>query len=124
MAKTILVADDNSQIRDHLRRLLQSDEHYAVCAEAANGQEAIELALEHRPDLIILDLSMPVMDGLTTARELKTLMPEVPIILFTQYAHLGRHVPGSDLVVDGVVSKGDLTELMRQVRWLIPPRLF
>ena len=59
MAKRILVADDNPMIRKMLCRLFEIEEDYDICAEAENGQEAIELALQHRPDLIILDLAMP-----------------------------------------------------------------
>ena len=79
MAKTILVADDSPRIRKLLCSLFEPEEDYEICAEAANGQEAIALALMHRPDLIILDLSMPVMDGVTAARELRTSLPGVPI---------------------------------------------
>jgi len=120
MAKTILVADDNPTIRKLLCHLFESEEEYDICAEASNGQEAIALALEHRPQLIILDLSMPVMDGLEAARELKRLMPDVPIILFTQYADLGRHLLGLNLPVDRVVSKSETKALMEHVRSLIP----
>jgi CheY-like chemotaxis protein len=63
---------------------------------------------------------MPIMDGLTAARELKRLMPDVPIILFTQYADLGRHMLGSNLSVDCVVSKSETKEFMTHVRSLIP----
>ena len=120
MAKTILVADDNPEIRKQLCELFGSEQDYDICAEATNGQEAIDLALEWGPDLIILDLSMPVMNGLEAARELKRLMPDVPIILFTQYADLGRHTIGSDLSVDCVVSKSETKALMTHVRSLIP----
>jgi CheY-like chemotaxis protein len=120
MAKTILVADDNPKIRKLLCQLFESEENYDICAEAANGQEAIGLALRHRPDLIILDLSMPIMDGLTAARELKRLIPDVPIILFTQYADLGKHLLGFNLPVDRVVSKSEPIELLGHVRSLIP----
>jgi CheY-like chemotaxis protein len=120
MAKTILVADDNPTIRKMLCQLFEAAEGYNVCAEAANGREAVDLALEHRPHLIILDLSMPVMDGLAAARELKSLMPDVPIILFTQYADLGIYLLGSDLRVERVVSKSEPRELLAQVRSLIP----
>ena len=120
MAKTILIADDNLKIRQLLCQAFKTEEGYDVCAEASNGEEAIALALQHRPDLIILDMSMPVMDGMAAAQELKKLMPEVPIILFTQYGDFGKYLRGSSLSVDRVVSKSDINELMGHVRALIP----
>jgi YesN/AraC family two-component response regulator len=57
MAKRVLVADDNPMIRKMLCQLFEVEEDYDICAEAENGQEAIDLALKHRPDLIILDLA-------------------------------------------------------------------
>jgi CheY-like chemotaxis protein len=120
MAKKILVVDDNPTIRKLLCHLFESDENYEICAEASNGEEAIPLAVENQPDLIILDLSMPVMDGLASARELKRRLPDVPIILFTQYADLGKHLLGWDLPVDRVVSKSESIHLMQHVKSLAP----
>ena len=120
MVKTILIADDNPQIREQLCLLFKSEEHYEVCAEASNGKEAIELALKHRPDLIVLDPSMPALTGFEAAREIKQLMPEVPIILFTQHADLGKHLLGSVAPVDCVVAKSEPVELLRQLRALLP----
>jgi DNA-binding NarL/FixJ family response regulator len=120
MAKTVLVADDSPIIRKMLCRLFEAEEDYDLCAEATNGQEAIELALKHHPDLIILDLSMPVLNGIDTARELKKLMPSVPIILFTQYFDLSNIISRSDLNVDRIVSKTDHEDLMVHVRALAP----
>jgi len=77
MSKTILVADDNPLVRKLLCKIFEAEEDYDICAEAANGQEAIELAVQHKPHLIILDFSMPVMNGLDAARELKRIMPHV-----------------------------------------------
>jgi len=71
VAKKILVADDNPIIRKTLRRLLEAQEHYELCVEAQNGEEAIALSIKHRPDLIILDLEMPVMNGIDAAHEIK-----------------------------------------------------
>ena len=86
MARRILVADDNPLIRKMLCKMFEIDEDYDLCAEARDGAEAIALAIKHKPELIILDMSMPVMDGIQAAKELKDLMPEVPIILLTLYA--------------------------------------
>ncbi len=120
MARTILVADDNPLMRKMLCRIFEDEEDYDICAEASNGQEAIDLALKHRPELIILDLAMPVLGGLEASRELKRIMPDVPIILFSQYADLGNSLLASGLLVDRIVSKGDVRNLMEHVRSLIP----
>ena len=121
MPRTILVADDNPLIRKMLCRLFEAEKDYDVCAEASNGQEAIDLALKHRPELIILDLSMPILNGLDAAKELKKLMPDVPIILFTQYSEYAGTLLLRDLAVDRIVSKTKGSELMRHVRELLPP---
>ncbi|MGC1684477.1 MAG: response regulator transcription factor [Candidatus Acidiferrales bacterium] len=121
MPRSILVADDNPLIRRVLCRLFEATEDYELCAEATNGREAIELALKHRPDLIILDLSMPVLNGVDAAKELKKIMPNVPIILFTQHADLTDTILGAHLPVDRIVSKSEPAQLMGHIRSLIPP---
>ena len=120
MAKRILVADDNPLIRKMLCQLFEREEDYNICAEAKNGQEAIELALKHHPDLIILDWAMPLLGGLAAARELKKIMPAVPIILFTQHADTGVTLLESDVNIDRVVSKSVPEKLMEHVKALAP----
>ncbi len=85
MAKTILIVDDNTYVRRVVCELFKREEDFTVCGEAADGREAIVKALELHPDLIVLDLSMPVMNGLDAARELKRLMPEVRLIMYTMF---------------------------------------
>ncbi len=85
MAKTILIVDDNAYIRLALWGLFKRESDFEVCGEAENGKEAIAKALELHPDLIVLDLSMPVMNGLDAARELKRLMPTVPLIMYSLF---------------------------------------
>lgn len=121
MLRSILVADDNPSIRKVLFRIFEATEDYDLCAEATNGRQAIELALKHHPDLIVLDMSMPVLDGFEAAKVLKKLMPDVPIILFTQYADQTNTLSAAGLPVDRIVSKGDVAELMGHVRSLLPP---
>jgi DNA-binding NarL/FixJ family response regulator len=120
MARSILVADDNATVRKMLCKLFDAEKDYDICAEATNGQEAIDLALGHRPDLIILDLSMPLMNGLDAARELKRLMPRVPIILFTQHSEIGSRLGITNLNVDRIVSKSESVSLLGHVRSLAP----
>ena len=120
MAKRVLVADDSPLIRKMLCQLLEREDDYDICAEAQNGQEAIDLALKHRPDLIILDWAMPVLGGLAAARELKKIMPDVPIILFTQHASTGITLLESQMSIDRVVSKSEPESLMEHVKSLAP----
>jgi two-component system response regulator DesR len=87
--------------------------------EAENGEEAIALAIKHRPDLVILDLDMPVTNGIDAAREIKQALPSVPIILFTQYAEAAAGSAFMNLLVDQVVSKRDGASLFGHIRSLI-----
>jgi chemotaxis response regulator CheB len=85
MSHTILIADDSRFIRDALCNVFEREEDFDVCGQAENGREAVEKAQELHPDLILLDLSMPVMNGLDATRVLKRMMPEVPVIMFSAY---------------------------------------
>jgi CheY-like chemotaxis protein len=120
MPRTVLIADDNPTIRKMLCRIFEQEKDYDLCAEATNGLEAISLAQKHKPELIILDVSMPVMDGLQAARKLKEIMPHIPIILFTQHADAGLEKLVSDIPVELIVSKNDAAKLLGHVRDLIP----
>lgn len=121
MPKTILVADDNPTVRKMLCKIFEAEEDYDLCAEAANGKDAIDLAKEHKPDLTILDFSMPVMNGLDAARELKRIMPHVPIILLTLHADtLGTQLMGANSPFDLIVSKTEAMNIVQHVRSLIP----
>jgi chemotaxis response regulator CheB len=86
MPYTILIADDSPFIREALCNVFEREEDFDVCGEAENGREAVEKAQELHPDLILLDLSMPVMNGLDATRVLKQMMPEVPVIMFSMFS--------------------------------------
>jgi CheY-like chemotaxis protein len=83
MPKRILIADDDEDVRRVTRWFLESLTTCEVCGEAVNGVDAIEKARTLNPDLILLDYSMPDMNGIETGAVLKTMLPEVPVILFT-----------------------------------------
>ena len=119
MPKTILLADDSPIIGQTLYRALATEGKYDLCAQAADGSEAISLAKLYKPDLVILDLAMPKMNGLETARELKKMMPTVPIILLTLHASTVKELFGGDSCVDLVIPKGDFRLLMERVRKLL-----
>ena len=86
LAFQILIADDNDLMRGALRTVLQNNAEYRICGEAANGLEAVEQTAELQPDLVILDLVMPVMDGLRAAREISGTFPGTAILLHTWHA--------------------------------------
>ena len=88
MPKCILIADDSKTIRTLIRAFIENRAGFEVCGEAVDGVEAIEKAKELQPDLIILDLAMPRMNGAAAASVLKRRMPKIPIILFTMYDEL------------------------------------
>ena len=79
----ILIADDDETIRMLLRRLLENHKAWEVCGEADNGQHAIQKALEVRPDLVILDLAMPGMNGFQAAQEITSATPAIPLLLLS-----------------------------------------
>jgi CheY-like chemotaxis protein len=83
--KTVLVVDDSEVLRKTIEKAFLSD-GFKTCVEAENGEEAIEVAKKCQPDVIILDLSMPVMNGLQAAPILRTMFPKIPIFLFSFYA--------------------------------------
>jgi len=105
MAKTILVVDDSAYVRQALCELFQREADFEICGEAENGKEAIAKALELHPDLIVLDLSMPIMNGLDAARELKQLMPTVPLIMYSSFGDAFAEHQARVIGISEVVSK-------------------
>ena len=117
-----LIADDSETIRAVLRTFLESREGFEVCGEAVDGVDAIEKAKELHPDLIILDLAMPRMNGAAAASVLKRRMPKTPIVLFTIYDRVMGKALASAVQVDLVLSKPNgLDELVRHVQDLLGP---
>jgi len=103
----ILIVDDHEVMRLGMRNLLESRSDWSICGEAADGRQAIEKALQLHPDVIIMDITMPGMNGLEAANQIARTQPEIPIILFS--LHLSEDVI-SHFQRDGIrgaVSKGD-----------------
>ncbi len=86
VAKRVLIVDDHLAMRRAVARVLESQPNVEVCGEAENGRVAIDQARRLKPDLIVLDLSMPVMNGLEAARVLRGMMPKIPILMYTSFA--------------------------------------
>jgi DNA-binding NarL/FixJ family response regulator len=105
--KNILIVDDHAYIRKTIRDCLESQTGFNVCGEAVDGLDAIQKAASLNPDLIILDLKMPRMNGLDAARILKQILPSAPIILFALNADTVRPSEVTDLGIRAVLSKTD-----------------
>jgi CheY-like chemotaxis protein len=106
MPHCVLIVDDNVQLRRMIREQVE-DGGLEVCGEAADGVEAIEKARELKPDLIILDLSMPRMNGIDAAKELARICPGVPILLYTMHADALRGERKLPLGIAKVVAKDE-----------------
>jgi DNA-binding NarL/FixJ family response regulator len=102
--KSVLIVDDNPAIRHVVSQAFRSD-GFAVCGEADDGRQAIELAKQVIPDLIVLDLSMPVMNGLQAAPELRKIAPKASIILLTMFASERAADQASKIGIDLVIPK-------------------
>lgn len=86
MARTrILVADDHEIFRRGLRSLLQSHSEFEVCGEAANGKEAIEAARRLQPDIILMDISMPIVNGLDATQQIRRELSDARVVVLSQH---------------------------------------
>jgi DNA-binding NarL/FixJ family response regulator len=122
VAKSVLIVDDVEIIRRALCELFTSEADFDVCGEAENGREAIEKARELHPDLIVLDLSMPVMNGIEAAGALRRLMPAVPLIIFSEYSDVFSAEEAHSVGVSALVSKSEhMSVLLGKARALLYP---
>lgn len=110
--RSVLVVDDNPLVRRMLCELFTHEGDFDVCGEAENGREAIEKAQLLRPNLIVTDLSMPVMNGLEETRVLKKLMPSVPVIIFTAHSDPFVEKEAREAGVSAVVSKSEAVAVL------------
>lgn len=122
MPTLVMVVDDHAVIRRMVRSLLEAES--LIVSDAADGAEGIEKAQAERPDLIILDLSMPVMNGLEAARKLKQLLPQVPLLMFTNNPGGIMEGEARSAGISAVISKSDsggAKQLLARVKALLEP---
>jgi DNA-binding NarL/FixJ family response regulator len=94
----ILVADDHHVVRAGLRTLLETKSGWRVCAEAANGREAVEKARELKPDVAVLDIGMPLLNGIEATRQIRKVSPETEVLILTMH--------DSEVMIQGVLEAG------------------
>jgi DNA-binding NarL/FixJ family response regulator len=115
MAKRILIADDNGLMRRQVRTILEPDETVEICAEATDGVEALEKAREYRPDLAVLDFMMPRMNGLEATREIKKIMPAMPVLLLPLESSPQLEWEGKRAGADAIVVKSEASRRLLTV---------
>src|SRR5215831_7501779 len=120
--QTILLAEDNEALRHAVKIALQKREGWSVCGEASNGREAVEMATALRPDLVVLDFRMPVLNGLLAAAEILDARPSACIILYTLHADARLESQAKALGVRHVISKTEpFSVLLACVEELLAP---
>jgi DNA-binding NarL/FixJ family response regulator len=118
--KRVLLVDDNAIVRSLVRQLFEQNLDFEIAGEAENGHDAVQKAQKLKPDLIILDLIMPVMTGLDAAPLLRQLLPNTLIILFTQQAGDEVETLARAAGIDSVVCKSQAaSELVSKAQALL-----
>jgi len=105
---TVLIADDHPLVREALRQALDSEEDMEIVAEAAEGEEAVKLASELKPDVVVMDIIMPKLNGIEATRKIKEIAPDVAIIILTAY--------DDDEYVLGLLDAGAAGYLLKSAR--------
>jgi len=120
MPNLVMIVDDHAVIRQMVRALLEAES--LVVSDAADGAEGVQKAQAEEPDLIIVDLSMPVMNGLEAARKLKVLLPHVPLLMFTNSSGGIMEQEARAAGISAVVSKSgsdNAKQLLAQTKTLL-----
>ena len=129
MTTTILLADDHPIVRQGLRTVLEAEHDFSIVGEAADGQEAVTLAMRLRPALVIVDLKMPKLDGLEVCRRVRDGLPHTRLLILSMYANAAYVTEAFRRGASGYVLKesdvSNLVEAVREVqaggRYVSPP---
>jgi DNA-binding NarL/FixJ family response regulator len=112
----VLIADDHAVVRAGLSQLLATFPEVELVAVAADGEEAVALAAEHRPDVVLMDLEMPVLDGIEATRRIRAAQPEVAVVVLTSFSDRDRILRALDAGAAGYLLKdAEPSELARAI---------
>ena len=112
----VLIVDDNASVRRLLRASIERDEYWDVCDEAENGAVAVEKVKQSHPDVVILDMQMPVMNGLDAARQIRPISPKTAIVMMTLYAKEDLLQQAREAGIQRVFSKLETLSYLKE--WL------
>jgi chemotaxis response regulator CheB len=121
MSLRVLVVDDSETTRRILRLLLGSRLNWSVCGEADTGRSGVRKFHELKPDVVVLDLAMPDMDGIETAKLMSLDNPEVPIVLFTILGIEGLEPLAKEAGISAIVPKNEAWSLLGSIESLVQP---
>jgi two-component system response regulator NreC len=110
----ILVVEDHADIRTAVCAILKSHKNVRICYEAANGEEAVKKALELNPDLAVLDIFMPVLDGFGAARRIREHLPQLPILMITTNPDPDLREISVSVGAQGFLHKNDIADSLLQ----------
>jgi len=120
----ILLVDDNPAVRHYLRATLEQQNLAHVCEEARTGTEALQRVRSHPPDIVLLDLQMPDLNGLDVARVISQMFPEIPILMVTIHLSEQLTIEARKAGIRGVCEKSDVQSILTAVDTLLQERTY
>jgi two-component system, chemotaxis family, chemotaxis protein CheY len=116
--KRILIVDDSALMRSTVRKLLEDHHDWVVCGEAENGSDGVEKAKHLRPDLVVMDIVMPVLNGIEASRLLRRLLPNMLIVIFSTFADTNIEAAALAAGAHAVVDKSEGASLIGNIQQL------
>jgi DNA-binding NarL/FixJ family response regulator len=107
MSVRIVIADDHEVVRQGVRHILETHPGWEICGEAENGHKAVSLARELNPDIIVMDISMPLMNGLEATREISNLKAKTQVLVFTMHDSSNLLESAKGVGARGLVTKSE-----------------